>query len=732
MDMPVNAVALEKYFAILKALEPHTAALLVCDAQRAPLWINGDCPLTSSAIVALLQADGAAASTREPRQSYHAHGFPIAASSHSRIAEMILIVDTAQQQQTAGTIASSGAAIAELISIEYQLHDEIDAMAGELVERYEELNLIYHTDDQISDFSTGQKALTNIVGQCLQHLDIDAVILVVPNRNICCIETAPESLLAEQPETIQSLRHSLCTYMQLQNEPKALAVNNAEDANLLQLDFSVPHKFVSCPVVVENNHACGMFVFVREAGKDDFTTGQRNLLATMERKVAKIIQQSYDRLTSLLNRASFQHILESIVADNCQQQTHCLLLLDVKQLHVLNDLGGYQAGDALLISIAALLAGRVGGRGIAARQSGDIFVALLHNCEAEEAEQIARDLQQSINQSGFSWCDEAFRINVNIGIAQLEQGATAKTAINAAEHALAVASERGINRIETYRVSNDATSTRKNRVAWINRVNQALRHEQFELHCQGIYATAGQSDPHHYEILIRMRDSDGSFVSPGNFIPAAEYYQIMPDIDRWVIDKTLAVLHEHWDIVRHFPYSFAINLSGQTISDPDFKAFVSDRLQNSPVPANRLGFEVTETATVENLSGARELLNTIKAAGCELYLDDFGTGLSSFNYLASLPFDYLKIDGSFIKEITADKVSEAMVVAINDVAKVTGLKTVAEFVENQEIIHCLENIGIEYLQGYGLHAPEPMVDILARMRTSRANNTALQPDIDKQ
>ncbi|MGI9288708.1 MAG: EAL domain-containing protein [Pseudomonadales bacterium] len=726
MDMRLNAIAFDKYYGMLKCSCPQLAGMIVHDAHDQPVWINSDCRLSGATIEQLANSEGAIIPCPDgTTQEYRSFRYEIDTAGDASVARLLLVINTGSSQQHDVMMPSAGktfAAVSELIRHEYQLHDEIDSMATELAERYEELNLIYHTDDQISDFSTGQKALKNIVEQCIRYLDVDLVILEVPNRGICLIESSNDCSVAGNLELIQHLQQTLLARMQ--REPIALTVNSNAQARQLHLDVDTQQKFVCSPVMVGDNRACGIFMLLKESTKSDFDSSQRNLLAVLERKVAKIIQQSYDNLTGLLNWSSFQQILETVLGNTPQQTENCLLMLDVNQLHVINDLGGFEAGDALLIQIAELLHLWFAHRGIIARQSGDVFAALLQDCDVAVAESLVRELQLSINKKGFTWLGEAFRININIGITPIQQGASTKTVISAAEHALAVAGEKGINRIEINRVSNHDTSARKNRVAWINRVNEALHNDRFDLHCQAICPTTNQSEPHHYEILIRMRDEEGSFVSPGNFIPAAEYYQLMPEIDRWVIQKTLKVLHNEWQTLSQFPLSFAINLSGQTVSDPEFKDFIIEQLENSKVPTDRLGFEVTETATVQKLADAQELLSTIKTFGCDIYLDDFGTGLSSFGYLKSLPFDYLKIDGSFIKQITEDPVSEAMVVAIKDMAQVTGLKTVAEFVENQEIIDCLEKIGIEYLQGYGLHAPESLENIVVHFKSllaARAN-----------
>ncbi len=726
MDMCLNANAFEQHYSLLKAAAANVAGMIAYSAQGLPLWVSNDCGLDNSTIELLSQSEvGAAAYSQNAAQKYQSFCYEINASNGAGATRLVLVFSRVSSQlrgANTNSIETNFAVTAKLIEHECQLQSEIDSLATELVERYEELNLIYHTDDQISDFSTGKLAIKNIVEQCIQYLDIDMALLVVPNKDICAVASASDCSLAGDAEGIRSLQKKLLDHVHI--DPRQFVVNSAQEAAQLQLNISGDHKLVCSPVAVGDNRSCGIIALLKGIEKPDFTNSQCNLLGILERKVAKIIQQSYDKLTSLLNWASFQHILEAELGGSAKQEENCLLMLDVNQLHVVNDMGGFEAGDALLIAIADVFSEQLDTCGVVARQSGDVFVALLRRCDVARAEGLARELQRSVNDNGFTWQDQAFRINVNIGITPVESGANAKIVISAAEHALAVAGEKGINRIEVNRISNTETSVRKNRIAWVNRVHDALRNDRFELHCQAIYPTANQAEPHHYELLIRMRDEKGELVAPYNFIPAAEYYQIMPEVDRWVIRKTLQTLHDEWQTLRHFPYSWAINLSGQTFSQPDFKQFIVSELKNSKIPANRLGFEVTETATVEKLADAQELLNTIKSFGCDIYLDDFGTGLSSFNYLKSLPFDYLKIDGSFIKHITEDKVSEAMVVAIKNMAQVTGLKTIAEFVENQQIIDCLEKIGIEYLQGYGLHAPEPMHNVIAGLKDIRAGRAA--------
>ena len=346
---------------------------------------------------------------------------------------------------------------------------------------------------------------------------------------------------------------------------------------------------------------------------------------------------------------------------------------------------------------------------------GDFFAVALPKIHVDHALSHARTLLASINSMNFTWQDTHFHTNASIGLVPLDAELGGDEAMSTAKIAVQLAGEKGNNVIELQRPDNTEISARKDRMRTLNTIHAALEGDHFELYCQGIYPTNATEHPHHYEILLRLHDEAGNFISPDQLIPAAEYYKVMPDIDRWVIRNTLQALSNSWHFLENSQQSWAINLSGLTFTQPGLLDFISEELAVSGIPASMIAFEVTETVAVDDLNSARKIIEQVQALGCEFYLDDFGTGLSSFTYLQQLPFNHIKIDGSFIKNVVEDEVAQAMVKAISDVAHVLGMKTVAEYVENDAIIEKLKTLGVEYLQGYGLHKPTALHSVLAEL-----------------
>jgi len=364
--------------------------------------------------------------------------------------------------------------------------------------------------------------------------------------------------------------------------------------------------------------------------------------------------------------------------------------------------------------VAKILQGEIRDGDIFARFGGDIFGVVLDPCPIENAQKIARNILTRLEETVYRVKDDTVSISLNIGLAPLAPGRTGDEIIMNAEMALDLAKAKGRNTLELFDSSNLETRTRQNQMRMLFRIQEAVRKNRFELYSQGVFSLSSNIDtPDHYEILIRLIDENGGIIFPNDFIPAAEKYKLMPIIDRWVLNALLDELEANWSKLQSLNTTWAINLSGQSFSDSDFENYVMQRLQTSIVPGHRISFEITESAAVEHLSDAKRFIRVIKQLGCQFYLDDFGTGLSSFAYIKHMNLDYIKIDGVFVKEILDDPVSESLVVAILHVAKTMGIETVGEYVENLEIRDKLAELGVTFGQGYAFHKPEPLSQVIA-------------------
>jgi diguanylate cyclase (GGDEF)-like protein/PAS domain S-box-containing protein len=426
-------------------------------------------------------------------------------------------------------------------------------------------------------------------------------------------------------------------------------------------------------------------------------------------------QASHDPLTGLVNRREFEERIESALESALRdQQEHAICYLDLDQFKVINDTCGHVAGDELLRQIANLLRSKLRSNDTVARLGGDEFGLLMEGCPLIQSQRVAETLRAAIEQFQFVWDDKRFRVGVSIGVVPInEESSSIMEVLQQADTACYAAKDLGRNRVHLYLREDQELAKRHGEMQWVTKIQEALDARRFRLYIQPIVPVRlSELGYEHYEVLIRMVESDGSEIPPGAFLPAAERYNLAARIDRWVLASLLEWLDLNRDVADRISMC-SVNLSGLTLADESFLAYVVKLLDGSGVSSQKLCFEITETAVISNLSQASRFISTLKGLGCQFALDDFGSGLSSFAYLKSLPVDYLKIDGMFVRDIHTDPIDRALVKSINDVGKVMGKKTIAEFVENNDVLQILAEIGVDYGQGYGIGKPFPLDDLAA-------------------
>ena len=425
-------------------------------------------------------------------------------------------------------------------------------------------------------------------------------------------------------------------------------------------------------------------------------------------------QAQHDMLTGLYNRYRFEESLNELIGSvQNNDSRHAMLYMDLDQFKIINDTCGHLVGDQLLKQVSELLGSRTRVTDTLARLGGDEFALLLKNCSLITARDIAESISEFIREMRFSWDEKLFKVGVSIGLVEI----TAKTesadaVMSAADVACYAAKEKGRNRIHVMEAGDSLLTERRGEMDWASRITHALDHNQFVLYKQAVVpVTPGQDEGDHFEVLVRLQEPNGKIVPPGAFIPAAERYQLMSSIDRWVIHNTLRLLSQNRDVLQKTS-SCAINLSGNSLSESGLLDFIKSQVRKFDIPFSKLCFEITETSAIADLANVRKLIDNLHNYGCRFSLDDFGSGLSSFAYLKELPVDYLKIDGYFVKDIVYDSMDLAMVEAINQVGHAMDIRTIAECVENEEILQLLRDIGVDYAQGYGIEKPSPLLPLV--------------------
>ncbi|MBT8129097.1 MAG: EAL domain-containing protein, partial [Gammaproteobacteria bacterium] len=469
-------------------------------------------------------------------------------------------------------------------------------------------------------------------------------------------------------------------------EEPAILINKNGD------EFAVENS--SSPIRGHNGELIGAVLVFRNI------THIRNLSKKME------FQATHDALTGLINRHEFEHQLKiAVQSARDGNRSHAICYLDLDQFKIVNDTCGHIAGDQLLKEIAALMPHNIRASDCLARLGGDEFGVLMFDCPIKQAEKVADSLRAAIRDFTFSWDRKTFDVGVSIGLVPIRKDSgSVQDVLRRSDSACYIAKDLGRNRVHLYTPDDIEISKRHGELQWITRIKNALEYNLFQLALQAVCPIGNKDDRIHYEVLLRMDEGKGDIIPPMSFIPAAERYDMMPTLDKWVINSTFQLIREDQSKHRN-KLVYNINLSGQTLCDTDILEFIRTQIEHYGIDANRLCFEITETAVIANLGLAIDFIGRMKQMGCMFALDDFGSGLSSFAYLKKLPVDFIKIDGEFVRDIVTDPMDRAIVSAINDIGHEIGLITVAEYVESEDVLELLKELGVDYVQGFAVDEP---------------------------
>ena len=598
------------------------------------------------------------------------------------------------------------------IERELRLTIELDAMAQELAGRYEELNLVYENTDEGTVTESDTEVHNRLVEDYVDYLGVDLVALVFPSQGRIFIASGRDDPITDPYGIIREVADKYLPHAEEGNN--LLLLNDFNDSAARELGLDVPYKIIATPVQNNRGEIEGILICLNHLYRADFYNSDKNLLSVMARKVAKILHANFDPLTGLKNQAVFDHVLEQALQTATRQgHHHCLLNVDLGSIRVLNDTHGREAGDAAIRHVARLIKTKLRNTDHIAYLGEGHYGILLECCSLEQGERVAETLRNLVADNPLAWDDDAVDLEISLGIAQIDpHTVNLDEVVEAAEIARRAAKQLGHGQIQTFHQDDSGLLDHKQRLKWVSRIREAMRDDCFRVYCQAIEPARPTGEVFHFEVLLRLLDSEGDIVSPSEFIPPAEEFNLMPMLDRWVIEKTFSIMSAA-DYARHMDEGVvSINLSGQSLSDWELPDYIARKMDEFGIQPACVCFEITETVAFRDSEQALQCMHAIKALGCSLALDDFGTGLSSFSYLKDLPVDYLKIDGSFVRKILEDNVSHAMVASINQIGHVMGLKTVAEFVENDALAQRLVEMDIDYLQGYAIAKPVPLDDYL--------------------
>ena len=563
-------------------------------------------------------------------------------------------------------------------------------------------------EKQLRDISTQMRHEKEWANVTLLSI-ADAVITTDKNGNILAVNNKAETLTGLTRSSMHGEAITrVCPLVQAVDDLEKHPVLDCLDSRLsftdsesfqFSSDLDTPYavNLSIAPIISLNDELLGSVMIFRDI------TQSRNVSAQLD------WQSKHDHLTGLINRRELESQLENYRDDASKNiNEHCMMYIDLDQFKIINDTCGHGVGDELLRQISDVVQDQLRQDDILARIGGDEFCIILPMCPVANALKIANTIRQCILDHRFVHDEKPYVLSASIGLTAITGvEKNAAEILSAADSACYVAKSMGRNRVHVHNANTDDGEIQPQEIMqWFSRLQSALEDDRFVLYAQEIASIRSKQKP-HYEVLVRMLDHDGSIIPPNSFIPAAERFHLMQRIDRWVLKHVceyMAALEKN-----NTPLPIlSINLSGTSVGDSNFLQASLDLFEEYQTPSDHICFEITETAAISNLKEALNFMTEMKKRNCMFSLDDFGSGLSSFTYLKEMPVDYLKIDGHFIKNIVSDKVDKAFVKSINQIAKVMGIQTIAEFVENDEILAVLKTLDIDYAQGYGISKPQPL------------------------
>jgi diguanylate cyclase (GGDEF)-like protein len=576
-----------------------------------------------------------------------------------------------------------------------------------------ELEFVYEVDEKIHGASGRHSSLAQLVGRSGRYLGINYSVLLIPSKRIRISATHSSWKSVNRKVLDRYLIDQLMPKLDGQRKPVIFEIPADDTPDSIETGYQA----LVCPLLDKQGNVEGILAQLGKVNLSKFCKNDRRFMSHIGRQTEYVIEQSFDSMTGLMNRSGFEAQLhESYGTLKSDNDSHQIIYFDLDNLQLVNDSFSRKAGDEVIMSFSRLLGEGLPKSAVLSRLTGDDFCMLLTHANAEAALDYANSIRDNTSALRYLEGDKSLQVTMSIGIASFDRSSGDEgNALTTARMACEAAKEHGRDRIEIYDEGNRSVVRRYDDMQLVAEIQQALDGNEFELLAQPITSLSEESSNPRYEILLRMGDGEGGRVQTGALFSAAERYRMMPQIDRWVVSTTIAKLTDVREFVKRQNAVFAINLSGQSLGDDDFLQFIEQEIDRSNLPESSLCFEITESSAVSNLQKAQAFIDRLRERGCQVSLDDFGAGLSSFAYLKNFNVDTLKIDGGFIRDIADNRISESMVAAITQVAKVMELKTVAEYVETKEAWDLISELGVDFAQGHFIGKPITLDSVLSDM-----------------
>ena len=711
-----TAEIFSSYEGLAISLMPELLGISVCDAKLNSWGQSGD--LRGENRSKWLRSVGPRAATDHSPRSIDADNgarwtaIPIADSDGALLGIFCISIPGAVQPEArrAARVAAQLKPLLDCVHRDLAAARPASGRVKALTERTTELEWLFQITSDLHGATDDEKIIERLLEASTERLGSALGVLCVPDKRLTLI-AKPDTALA--PMLLQAWTQTqphLMAWAQRQNQP--LVINRAGAAE----NGRVPCKVMCVPMVRESGRVIGVLAFYNPPNAEDYASRHIFLARHIGRQAASLVEAQFDLMTGLYTRSGLDQMYGA-VCNQADDSDQSVIYLDIDHMSVANEMHGFELGNELIVRVADLLAvPPLPPDALAARISGDRFAIVLPSSNCDAAKSIAEKLQAAASRLVIGPAQDVFDVSVSCGVAILLSLPDGRArAMAAAEIACKSAKNRGRNRVEIYRIEDGSMMRRHRDALAVGQLRSAMKADRLLLFAQRISPLKNPALPGGYELLLRLREVDGSLVAPGPLIEAAKRYQILPSIDRWVVQRALQMLAPYRSMLKTRELTMSINVSGQSMGDATFIQQFTQLLVDARLPKYCISIELTEQAAISNLAQASEMVRQLDARGCRLALDDFGTGANSLSYLKALKVYRVKIDGSFVRDVSTNRNSQATVRAVVELARGMGIETVAEFVENTEIAAQMRKMGVDYAQGYAIGKPEPLEDILKQL-----------------